>query len=204
MKDYHKSCLSCSLLLASAVLPFAALGIGWAITQDWQTSGYIMLATFGVLILAAFILMMTIANPSPLLASLPFALGLVYTLIPNPIPIPVDAVAASLIGAVFSYVLWLKRWPAMPRWLAWPMLLCCAFNIIGGVIPGPLDEIIAYFLILGNTGYRLLREFAPAPQVVDLSFSPEATQQPSLTALPPAAAESSEPENDVIDAEGNP
>jgi hypothetical protein len=172
MNDRKKSCLSCSLLLAAGLLPLLALGIGRLASGDWQTGLYAMVITFAVLVLAAIVLMLTIRRPSAWIASLPFAAGLVYTLIPNPIPIPIDAVLAVLIGGLVSYLLALRRWPRLPRWVAIPMLLCCLYNIIGGFIPGPLDEIIAYAMILGagaSRAVRGLQENRPAArQVVDV------------------------------------
>jgi hypothetical protein len=201
MDDNRKTCLSCAFLAAAAVLPLVSFATGWAVTQEWQAGAYAMLATFGVLVLIAFIIMMTLRRPSALLASLPFALGLLYTLIPNPIPIPIDAVLATLVGSIFSYFLWLKRWPAMPRWLAHPMLACTAFNLVGGFIIGPFDEIIAYTLILAAAAARLLREYldarstvppaaqTPAPDPIpQLQAAPDTITSPQSMAQPPAAA----------------
>ncbi len=141
------------------LLPWIALAIGWAAGKNWQSGAEAMLITFAVLFLAVGILLLTVRQPTALSASLPFVGALLYTLIPNPVPVPIDAFLAMLAGSLFSYVLWIKRWPALPRWVIGPMLLCSAYNLVGGFIPGPFDEIIAYCLILGAAGYHFWQVF---------------------------------------------
>lgn len=143
MSDQIKSCLGMLLFTSTFILPLVGLAIGW-IGWDLETGAIIGLVTFTILFLLAGTLLISIKDPSWVTASVPFVFGLCYSLLPDFIPGTIDDGIAFTGGSILSFVLWHKKKPDIPKWIVLPLLAGGTYTFIGGLIPGPFDELIVY------------------------------------------------------------
>jgi hypothetical protein len=96
---------------------------------------------FFVFIALATVLISAIRQPSAFTVWLPFALGTLYTVMPD-IPLPFDDAAVATAGAIATFALWLKRQPDIPKTTVIPLLFAALYTLVGGFIPFPVDELL--------------------------------------------------------------
>lgn len=152
MSDSSKSCLSIIFFTSAFLLPMLGFAGGWAI-WDLKTGTEIALIIFGFFFLAAIITLLLVKRPSWLIICLPFVVGFLYTIIPDPLLGPFDDTLMMLIGSVLTFILWKKRQPRVSNWIILPLLGVAAYELIGGFIPGPFDEIVITFIAVGIVLY---------------------------------------------------
>jgi uncharacterized membrane protein YccC len=70
---------------------------------------------------------------------------------------------AVTFGAIFSFLLALRRNPNTPKWVFIPLIIAAAYTFFGGIIPGGLDEIIVQILAFLTYAYGSSRKL-PAPE----------------------------------------
>jgi MFS family permease len=146
MSDRFKVGLSLFFFVGMLAFPLAALVIGWI--QDGIKTGLIAgLVTFAILFVLGCLVLLTVRAPSGLVASLPVIIGMLYTLLPDFLPGPFDDTIIFTGGSLLSFMLWLRRWPGMPKWIIIPLLLASFYTLVGGFIPGPFDEILVYIVL---------------------------------------------------------
>lgn len=145
-----RSCLGLAFIALAFFLPLVALALGW-IGWDWKHGAVAAGITFLVCFLIAGILLATIRKPSWLLAFAPLLAGLAYTVLPDFLPGGIDDAAAMTLGALFTFILGYKKQGGFSGRGFLLLLLAGLFPLIGGFIPGPLDELIAtgisFFLV---------------------------------------------------------
>jgi len=159
MTDQNKACLSAVFFAAMIVLPLLGLGIGW-LAWDAKTGAIIAIVLFGFCFLASGALLALVKDLSWLTASLPAAFGILYGLLPDIIPGPIDDAVAFSGGALLSFALWIRRDPHTPRWVIWPLLAAGVYTLVGGFIPGPVDELLAYVLTTGVAVYGISQQLS--------------------------------------------
>jgi len=156
MSDRVKIFLALLFFVAAIVLPLIGLGIGW-VNWDVETG----LVLMGVIFMAFFILggvtLYRLENLNWLTVSLPYLFGLGYTLSPDLIPLGGDDAAVTAVGSVMAYLLALRKDPRTPKWIIVPLLLAAGYTLIGGPIPGGIDELIVNVLAVSIAGYGINR-----------------------------------------------
>ena len=156
MSDRVKIFIAVILFLAALILPLVGLGVGWY-NWDMETGIYIMAGTFFALFVLGGIILFRVRDLNWLTVSLPYLFGLGYTLSPDLIPLGGDDAAVSAVGSVMAYFLALRKDSRTPKWIIIPLLLAAVYTLIGGPIPGGLDEIIANLIAIGLAGYGINR-----------------------------------------------
>jgi hypothetical protein len=152
ISDKNKFWIAIACFTAMLILPVAAFMVGW-IGWDIKKGALAAVAVFlTFFICGCGILLLIKKIPAPV-ACMPFVIGYIYAVLPIPIPGPMDNTGVALIGALLSYVLWLRRTPATPRWIVIPMLFAAAYNMIGWMIPGPFDEFFIYLFCTAVAGF---------------------------------------------------
>lgn len=156
MADRVKIILAVILFISALLLPLAGMAIGWY-KWDVQTGLLIMVAVFLILFLLAVLLLVRVKDLDWLTVSLPYVFGVLYTALPDLIPFSVDDAAATTAGALFSFVLALRKNENTPKWIFLPLLLAAVYTLVGGTIPGPIDELIVDVLALFIAGVGVSR-----------------------------------------------
>lgn len=156
MSDRVKIVIAVVLFISALVLPLIGLGIGW---YNWDVETGLIL--MGVIFLFMFILggitLFQVQDLTWLTVSLPYLFGIGYTLSPDLIPLGGDDAAVTAVGSVIAYLLALRKDPRTPKWIIIPLLLAAAYTLIGGPIPGGLDEIIVNLFAVSIAGYGVNR-----------------------------------------------
>lgn len=124
----------------------------------------------------AIFLLFQIKDVSWLAASLPLLFGTAYTtaitdVVPDLAPFitRVDDAAVMSLGAMFSYLLALKRDKHPPKWIIIPLAAAAAYTLFGGIFPSGLDELIVQGLaflayVYGITHTSKQQQSLPNPQ----------------------------------------
>lgn len=154
MNDKFKTIFAIIIFFLSLTLPVTALlyGVGhW----DALTIIFAMGALFVVLFLGGVFVLTTVQDFTWLTASLPFLFSGFYTILPD-IPGPVDDTAVTTTGALITYFFALQRNQNTPKWILLPLLAAAAYTFLGGVIPGPIDEVLVdvIALLVAGSGVR--------------------------------------------------
>ncbi len=156
MSDRIKIFFSVLFFLSALILPFIGLGFGWY-NWDFETGLILMGVIFFALFMLGGLLLFRVRNLSWLTVGLPYLFGLGYTLSPDLIPLGGDDAAVTALGSVMAYFLALRKDPRTPRWILIPLLIGAAYLLIGGPIPGGIDELIVNLLAVSIAGYGINR-----------------------------------------------
>jgi hypothetical protein len=155
MADKFKTILAFLLFLGSLVLPLFGFLVGW---QRWDaTTGLIlMFVIFLIMIILGSLVLLRMKDLSWLSVYMPYIFGTVYSFLPDTIPFSVDDAAATTAGAFFSYLLVQKKQAGTSKWVFIPLLAAGLYALLGGFLPGPIDEFIvdSIALILAWVGTR--------------------------------------------------
>lgn len=156
MSDRIKIVSSIVLFICALILPFIGLGIGWY-NWDVETGLVIMIISFFALFILGGGILFRVRDLNWLTVSLPYLFGMSYTLSPDLIPLGGDDATVTAVGSVMAYFLALRKDPRTPKWIIIPLLLAAAYTLIGGPIPGGLDELIVNLLAVSVAGYGVNR-----------------------------------------------
>ena len=138
------------------VLPPVGLIVGW-LGWDLRTGVVTAALVFALMFLTSGIILATAKDPSWFVVMLPFLFGLIYALLPDVIPGPIDDAAAVAAGAILSFTLWLRKQPETPKWIIFPWLAASLYTLVGNLIPAPVDELIVYAISIGASVYGMRR-----------------------------------------------
>lgn len=156
MGDKIKTILAFLIFLGALILPLFGLMIGW---RRWDaTTGFILMAIiFVIMIILGSLILLRVKDLSWLSVYMPYIFGTVYGFLPDSIPFSIDDAAATTAGAIFTFALALRKQSGTPKWIVIPLLAAGMYALLGGFIPGPLDEFLvdAIGLILAWVGSRL-------------------------------------------------
>jgi hypothetical protein len=147
MSDKVKTVLAVGFFVASLIFPLIGLLYGWW-KSDAVTGLIFMTITFMVLSITGGFLLISVKDLSWTTVYLPYIFGAVYGFMPDAIPFSVDDAAATTAGAIFSFALSMKKESKTPRWIFIPLLIAGIYTLLGGFIPGFLDEFIVDLLAL--------------------------------------------------------
>lgn len=141
MSDRVKLILALLVLTTAMVIPFVGLFVGWY-KWDAQTGILIMVVSAVVLFLVGVLLLLTVRKHNWFSITLPFLMTSLYTVLPDVLPFHIDDTLVSGFGAVIAYILLLRKDRDAPRWLIVPLVIAVAYAFIGGLIPGPIDDLL--------------------------------------------------------------
>jgi hypothetical protein len=173
MTDQTKSCLGTFFLISSIILPFVGLAVGW-IGWNFKIGAIAASIIFASFFLLSGIILSTVKDLSWFTVSLPFLFGFLYSLLPDLIIGPIDDAAAVVAGAIFSFVLALKKEPDTPKWIIFPLFAAGLYTLVGTLIPGPVDESLVGAVCLGIAGYGAIKQLGSGSgEYVDAEFEVE-------------------------------
>jgi hypothetical protein len=167
-KDAGKGCLSgCLALWAFGFGPVLGLVVG-LVTWNWRYGLLAGFLGFCIPLALATIVLSTIKEPGLFLTWAPFVTGVLDTILPDAFPLPFDDAAAMAAGAIATFGLWLKRQQDVPKTAVLPLLIGAVYTLVGGFIPGPVDELFVNALGIGAAvwlGQNVQKRLAPPPAV---------------------------------------
>ncbi len=161
MSDKIKVFLSILFFAAAIITPLFGIAttiaalFGWIDASPWTGVG-IAVVPFLVFFTIGGGLLAWVEDLSWLGVSLPFLAGTMYTLV-DLVPIPIDDAAATTVGAIFTFLLALRKEPNTPKWVFLPLIAAGAYALLGGTIPGPVDELVVDIVALLIAGYGVSR-----------------------------------------------
>ena len=156
MSDRLKIFFALLLLIVALVLPLVGLGIGWY-NWDVKVGLYIMAGTFLALFIMAGLILFRVKDLNWLGVSLPYLFGMGYVLSPDLIPLGGDDAVVTAAGSLMAYLLAIRKDSRTPKWIIIPLLLAAGYTLIGGPIPGGLDELIVNLVAVAVAGYGINR-----------------------------------------------
>ena len=156
MSDRVKIVLAVLLFVSALILPLIGLGVGW-VSWDFETGLYIMVGTFFAFFILGSVILFRVQDLSWITVSLPYLFGMGYSLSPDLIPLGGDDAAVTAVGSIMAYLLALRKDPRTPKWIIIPLLLAAVYALIGGPIPGGIDELIVNLLAISVAGYGVNR-----------------------------------------------
>ena len=156
MPDRTKTCLSVFAFISMLVLPVVGFLIGWI---GWNIRTGILTASilFAVFFLLGGIFLAIVGDLSWVTVSLPLVGTTIYSILPNPLPSQIDDTVAMAAGAIFTFALWLRKQPESPKWIIFPLFMASLYTFVGGVIPGPVDELIVTAISGGTAAYGTIK-----------------------------------------------
>jgi hypothetical protein len=155
MRDKLKLVLAGLLLISSLVLPLVGLFYGWW-NRDAMLGIGLMVGTFIILLISSGLLLYSIKDLTWFSVFSPYLFGAVYGFLPDSIAFSIDDAASTTAGALLSYALIVRKQPDTPKWIVIPLLTAGIYALLGGYIPGPIDEFLidVFALLLAWLGSR--------------------------------------------------
>jgi len=159
MSDAKKTRLSTFFFVSMFIFSCVGLAIGW-IGWDFRTGAMVSIVMFAVFFLLFGIALVAIEDLSWFHVSLPMLGGLIYTVMPDFLPGPIDDAIVMSSTAILSFALWVRKQPETPKWIIFPLLTAGLYTLVGGLIPGPVDELLVTAIasgvsIYGTRQYRI-------------------------------------------------
>jgi hypothetical protein len=151
MSDRVKFIFAVIFFIAALVMPglgFLVYLAGGASGQFDPTVSSMMWTSLGLV--AVFLVFLAIAmyilyhmdDHNWVTVFTPYLTSVLYTILPDFIPFSLDDGAATTAGAIFTFLLALRKNPNTPRWVFFPLATAGIYAFFGGALPGPFDEII--------------------------------------------------------------
>jgi len=147
MSDKVKTALAVLFFVASLIFPLVGMFYGWW-KSDVVMGLVLMTSTFMLLSITGAFFLFRVKDLSWTTVYLPYIFGTVYGFMPDAIPFSADDAAATTAGAIFSFALAVKKDNRTPRWIFIPLIIAGIYALIGGFIPGFLDEFVVDLLAL--------------------------------------------------------
>ena len=147
-RDQAKGCGSCAFMILGVILPIliGAYGVS-ELNWDTETAVTITGGVFFVCWLIAIGLAMLIENISWLFSFLPALGSLVYTLVPDFIPGPIDDITVVIVGVFFSIMLVVKK--VAPAYILLALVITGLYAWFArNWIEGLADELVVFLVVL--------------------------------------------------------
>lgn len=145
-RDRKKGYLSCSFMALAFILPVLGFILGWG-RWDVETGAAIGVGIFGLMMLTAVVIALTIEHISWLFSFLPLLSSLVYAVVPDFVPGPVEDIMVVGVGAFFTLTLVAKK--IAPPYVLLALLLTGVYAWFGrDLYPGLADELLLFLVVL--------------------------------------------------------
>ena len=147
-RDQAKGCGSCAFMVLGVILPILVGAYGVSeLNWDTETAVTITGGVFFICWLIAIALAMLIENISWLFSFLPALGSLVYTLVPDFIPGPIDDVTVVIVGIFFSIMLVVKK--VAPAYILLAVVITGLYAWFArNWIEGLADELVVFLVVL--------------------------------------------------------
>lgn len=175
MPDQSKTCLSVLAYISMFVFPVVGFLIGW-IGWDIRTGIVIASILFAVFFMLGGIFLAIVRDLSWFSVSLPLIGATIYS-IANFLPSPIDDTVVMAAGAMLTFVLWLRKQPETPKWIIFPLLMASLYTLVGGLIPGPVDELIVTAILSGTSAYGAFKSGQQLKQISGNESGSNSTSQ---------------------------
>jgi hypothetical protein len=147
MADKIKTILAFIFFMGALIASPLVLLVGW--WQNDAKSGFLwMIIVFLVMITLGGTLLLRVRDLSWVSVYMPYIFGAVYGFLPDTIPFSLDDAAATTAGSIFTFALALKKQSKTPKWIVIPLLFAGIYALLGGYLPGPVDELLVDTLAL--------------------------------------------------------
>lgn len=146
MNDKFKTFFAIIFFFLALIMPVTGLIYG---ASRWNafTILLVMGAIFVFLFVGGLLILTTVQDFSWMTASLPFLFSGFYTILPD-LPGSIDDATVTTAGALMTYVFALRRNETTPKWIIIPLLAAAAYTLLGGTVPGPVDEVLIDIIAL--------------------------------------------------------
>ena len=155
MNDKAKIYLAILAFITALIFPLVGLLVGW---WKWDvTTGILLMAgIFVAFSLIGSVILLRVRDLNWSGVFLPYIFGAIYSIFPDAVFLSLDDAAATSVGALFSFVLAIRKYPGIPKWMFIPLIAAGIYAVFGGAIPGPLDEFLidASALLIAWLGTR--------------------------------------------------
>ena len=135
----------------------------------------------------------------------PVFISLLYTLMPDCIPLPIDDAMVFLAGAMATFGLILRRNPDIPRKTIFTILITAGLTLLGFLIPGSVDEFLIQTIgiIIAFRQMSAAKNSVPFSQGVEQQEQLEASSDNSTTITVSGEESADDPDQDEESSEGN-
>jgi hypothetical protein len=158
------------------VLPVVGFLIGWT-GWDIRTGIIIASALFAVFFLLGGFFLAIVGDLSWFSVSLPLIGAIIYSILPNFLPSPIDDAVVMAAGAMLTFVLWLRKQPETPKWVIFPLLMASLYTLVGGLIPGPVDELFVTAISWGTSIFGAIKSSQQLKQISSNESGGNSTSQ---------------------------
>ena len=134
-------CIGVGLYVLTGIMPLLAFFFGW-IGWDLKIGIMAAIGTFMLFFIIGTMVMCTVKDPGWLLASLPFAMSLLYLLLPDFIIGGFDDTAVLFFGLFGSMTLFYRKLGVIPWEAILPFSVVAIYPLVGQFMPGPVDEFL--------------------------------------------------------------
>ncbi len=146
-RDKAKGCLSCSFMVLGVILPAAGFAYGVKAWRDVEAAATLAGVIFAIFWLGALASALLIQDISWLYSFLPLVGGVVYTIAPDFIPLPLDDITVLAVGIFFSLALIVKK--VAPPYVLLAVLVTGLYAWLGREwLAGYVDEAILFGVVL--------------------------------------------------------
>ncbi len=147
-RDQAKGCGSCAFMVLGVILPILVGSYGVAeLKWDTETAVTVSGGIFFLCWIVAVGLAMLIENISWLFSFLPALGSLIYTVVPDFIPGPIDDITVVLVGIFFSIVLIVKK--VAPAYILLAVVVSGLYAWFArNWIEGLADELVVFLVVL--------------------------------------------------------
>ena len=165
-RDQAKGCGSCAFMVLGVVLPVVVGGYGVSqLGWDAETALTITVGVFILCWIIAIGLALLIENISWLFSFLPTLGGLVYTIAPDFIPLPLDDITVLIVGIFFSIVLIVKK--VAPAYVLLAVVVTGLYAWFARTwIEGYVDEAVVFLIVL-VLGFIVSRNYGRSPKYTE-------------------------------------
>lgn len=78
---------------------------------------------------------------------------------------------------MLTFVLWLRKQPETPKWIIFSLLVASLYTLVGGLIPGPVDELIVTAISGSTSVYGAIKSGQQLKQISDTESGNNSTSQ---------------------------